>query len=147
MQPKQHRPSQLICNINVAGFAGVMFALLYLFMPNAADVDVHRGAPVDLAKVSSPVSMRAADREDAMIVGITRDGKIFFRNDQVMLDQLPSRIREAVGQGSEKKVYVKADAHAKYVWVAGVLDRAHDAGVEKIGFLVDKRPTSLPSPQ
>ncbi len=32
MQPKRHRQNPLICDINVAAFASVMLALLYLFM-------------------------------------------------------------------------------------------------------------------
>jgi len=145
MQPMRHRPNQLICSINVAGFVGVMLALLYLLMPWRADE--YRGPAVDLAKVSAPVPMRAADREDAMIVAITRDDHIFFRTDNVRIDELPGKIRESVSRGSERKVYIKADARAKYVWVSEVLDNVRSAGIEKIGFLVDQRRPAAPNPQ
>ncbi len=146
MHPKRHRPNELICSINVAGFVGVMLSVLYLFMP--VNVDGHRGAPVDLPHISHPVSMAHANREDAIVIAITRDDKIFFRNDQVALDLLPTKIRESVDHGSEKKVYISADARAKYGWVADVLDSARSAGVEKIGFLVyERRSVSAPNPQ
>jgi len=121
-----------------------MLALLYLFM--FPQVDGHRWVPVDMPKAHHPVSMRGAGREDAMIVAITCSNKVFFRTDPVSLDQLPDRIRESVSQGSEKKVYIRADARAKYAWVAEVLDNVHSAGIEKIGFLVDQRRTPVPKP-
>lgn len=91
--------------------------------------------------------MRGADREDAMTVAILRDDKVFFRNEGVTPDQLPSKIRESISQGSEKEIYIWADARAKYGWVAEVLDNVRSAGVEKIGFLVERRPTPAPNPQ
>jgi len=78
---------------------------------------------------------------------ITRNDKVFFRTDLVRPDQLPAQIRESVSQGSEKKVYVRADARAKYGWVAEVLDNVCSAGVEKIGFLVEERRTPAPNLQ
>ncbi len=140
----KRRPNQLISTINVAGFAGVMIVLLYLFMP----VEYHgqRGAYVDYPKVGHPVSMPHANREDALVITVSRDDKVFFRNDPVRLDDLPARILEGVKQGAEKKVYIKADARAKYGWVAEVLDNVRSAGIEKIAFLVDQRRAPTPNP-
>jgi len=143
MQPKR-RPSQPISGINVAAFAGVMIVLVYLFMP--VHVSEYRGVSADLPKVGHPVSMAHANREDAMVIGITRDNRLFFRADRVSPDDLAARIRDAVKQGAEKEVYIKADARAKYGWVAEVLENVRSAGIEKIGILVDQRraPTSNP---
>jgi len=146
MQPKR-RPNQLISGIDVTAFAGIMIALLFLFMTPSVDIEARREVYVDLPLVWHPVSMPHANREDAMIIAITRDGKIFFGLEQVIPDDLPVVIRERINQGSEKKVYIKADERAKYGWVAEVLDNVRSAGIEKIGFLVyEKRrePTSNP---
>jgi biopolymer transport protein TolR len=141
------RSNDLICHINVTGFVSVMLALLFMFMVKDPVCSFGRGVPVDLTKVSYPVPMRAADREEAMIVLITRDDKIFFRTDKVRVDELPDKIRESVSQGSEKKVYISADARAKYLWVAEVLDNVRSTGVERIGFLVDQRRPPAPNSQ
>jgi biopolymer transport protein TolR len=135
----RHRPNQLISGIDVTAFVSVMLVLVFTFMIGKVINTFHPGSSVDLAKVSSPVSMRGADREDATIVSIRRDGKLFFRSDPVMPDQLAARIRESVGRGSERKVYIRADAHAKYEWVAEVLDDVHAAGIEEVAFLVEQR--------
>jgi biopolymer transport protein TolR len=117
-----------------------MLALLYLFMPRY--VGEYRGPAVDLATVSAPVPMRGAHREDAMVIGIQMDDRVFFGSDRVSIDQLPARIRESIKQGSEKKVYIKADHRARYRWVSEVPEGVRSAGVGKIGFLVEQRQTS-----
>lgn len=134
----RHRSNGLICNIDVTAFAGVMLVLVYLFMSPYPVCSSGRPA-VDFPKVSSPVPMRAADREDAIVIGIERDGKVFFRTDRTSPEDLPVKIREALRRGAENKVYIKADARAKYASVKEVLDGIHAAGVRKIGILVDQR--------
>ena len=80
-------------------------------MVQAGPYGVHpRTMPVDLAKVHSPIPMLAADREDAMVVVVTKSGDIFFKSDKTTSDQLPWKIREDLSYGAEKKVYIKADA-------------------------------------
>jgi len=118
-----------------------MLLLFFLTMPKP----LHGGLSPDLPQVGHPVSMAHANREDAMIIVTFRDDQVFFRNDRIRPDQLPARIRDSINKGSEKKVYIRADARAKYSWVAEVLDGVRSAGVEKIGFLVNER--RAPSPK
>ena len=68
-----------------------------------------------------------------------RDGKVFFRIDQVDPDQLSAKIRHALQTGSEKKVYIRADARAKYGTVKETLDGIRDAGIENVAFLADQK--------
>jgi biopolymer transport protein ExbD len=141
------RPYRLICNIDVTAFAGIMFALVAVFMLPAMMIVHPHGTSVDMAKIEHPISMRAADREDALLIAVTRDGKIFFRAGLVRPEQLPTMIRDAVSHGAERKVYIKSDARAKYSWVAEVLDSVHTAGIEKVGLLVDQRNAASANPQ
>jgi biopolymer transport protein ExbD len=83
--------------------------------------------------------MAHADREDAMVIGITRENKLFFGPNRLQPSQLSVKIRASVAHGAEEKVYIKADARAKYAWVAEVVNQVHEAGIEKVGFLVDQR--------
>lgn len=144
---RNHRRSGLICNIDVTAFASVMLVLVWMFMgPVVTEMDRHGGVSVDLPHVGHPISMRAALKEDAMVIGVNRDGKAFFRADLVSVEQLPGKIREGIREGAERTVYIRADARAKYGWVADVLDGVRSAGIEKIGFLVEQRPAPHPSP-
>ena len=44
-----------------------------------------------MAKVNNPTPMPDADKEDALLVAVMRDGKIFFGTDQVSPTSSPPR--------------------------------------------------------
>ena len=148
MKPSRHQPNQLICGINQTPYVyvSVIFSFMLLLFFLARPTLLVRSVGPDLPRVWHPVSMPHANREDAIIVTIARDGQVFFRSDRVRPELLPDRIRESLRRGSEKEVYIRADGMAKYGWVAEVLYRVRSAGVEKIGFLVyEKGHVPLPS--
>ena len=118
-----------------------MFVQVYLFM--APESYVPRWRSVDLTKTTHPISRRGADREDAIVIGVNREGRVFFSADPVRPSDLPRRIRERVSHGAERKIYINADARAKYAWVSEVLDSVHDAGIESIGFLAQRHALSV----
>jgi biopolymer transport protein TolR len=133
------RSNHLICHIDVSAFLAVMFALVFLFMsPIQLYIDMPRGT-VDAAKVRNPRLMRAALKEDALIVAVQRDGRVFMGVDALSAQDLPSRIHEGIKRGAENRVYIRADARAKYGAVKEVLDQVHASGVENIAFLTDQR--------
>jgi biopolymer transport protein ExbD len=130
---------KLICQIDVSALASIMFVLVFTMMVAEVSARPPHGAGVDLPKVWHPVGMWRADWEDALIIGISRDGKVFFRNEMVAPNELAAKIKERLSQGSERKVYIKADAHVGYARVGTVLDEVRSSGVEKIAFLVGQR--------
>lgn len=123
-----------------------MFALVAMFvLPATVVVDLPRDAfhiSVDLANVSNPKNITEADREDALVVAITRNGEIWFATDQITPENLPAAIRDRVRTGAERRVYIKADMRARYGAVARVLDGIRAAGIEQVAFIVDKRARS-----
>ena len=44
---------------------------------------LQKGVTVDLAKVNNPTQMPDADKEDALIVAVMRNGDVFFGNDRI----------------------------------------------------------------
>jgi len=126
-----------------------MFALVAMFLlPATVVVDSPRDAwhiAVDYPKASHSKELHAANREDALLVAITRDGKVWFDTDQITLENLPVAIRERLKHGAEEKVYIRADMRARYGLVVRVLDRVQAAGIEHVAFIVSERnfrPTS-----
>lgn len=83
--------------------------------------------------------MPGANREDALTVVILRDGSIYSGKGRTKPGDLPEQIREGVGRGAEKKIYIRADARVRYRTVLEVLDAVRSAGVERIAFLVYQR--------
>jgi biopolymer transport protein ExbD len=71
---------RFISNIDVSALAAVLFVLLFAFMMLTATP--HYGVSADLPKVAHPIALRGANREDALIVSILRDGTIYFGKDK-----------------------------------------------------------------
>jgi biopolymer transport protein TolR len=115
-----------------------MLALLFIFM---SDTNTHgHGIAVDLARTDHSKAMPGAMREDAIIVAVERDGKVFLDTTQVKVpEDLTAKVKGRVRRGAEHKVYIKADARAHYHAVAQVVDAMHDAGIERVGFLTEQR--------
>jgi len=135
-------PVKLFSDFNTLQFACVMawvlFVLLIVFLSNGGPTC--RGITTDLAKVEHPVSMPGAEREDAMIVNITRDGKVYFAADQIMLANLSQKIADRLNDRSvERKVYIRADMRARWGTVREVLDGVKASGLMRVAFLVDQR--------
>jgi len=149
MKPNRHRPNQLISGIDGIPFVhvAIVFSFVVLVIFLTLPIPVHGGIKPILPRVSHPVSMAHANPEDAMIVTIFRDDKVFYRSDLVRSSELPAKIRQSLNQGAEREVYIRAGARARYSWVAKVLDGIRSAGVEKIGFLVEQGPSPKPNPQ
>jgi biopolymer transport protein ExbD/biopolymer transport protein TolR len=94
---------------------------------------------VELAKTNNPIPMQDADKEDALIVAVARDGKIFFDTSQVGPEELTQKIRDRIANRVDKKVYVKADARAHYKAVVEVVDNVRSAGVSELGLLTEQK--------
>jgi biopolymer transport protein TolR len=135
---KHSRSSQLICRIDVSAFLSIQVALLAMFMVHVSAVR-HYGVSEALAEINHPTPTPRAYEEGAILVAVHRDGKVFFGQDRISPEFLPDKIRQAVRQGSERKIYIKADARARYGDVSKVLESVRSAGVENIAFLVEQR--------
>lgn len=81
--------------------------------------------------------MPGALKEDAIRIKVARDGQIYFSDLRVSRDKLPDLIQEALTKGAEKKVYILADARARYGKVMEVLSEVRVAEVEKVCFLTE----------
>jgi hypothetical protein len=73
-----------------------------------------QGVAVEMPVAGHAVEMSAADEQDATVVAMTADGKVFVGIEPTEPDAL-SRL-------SDRVVYVKADARAPYQKVLAVLD-------------------------
>jgi len=130
--------SKVNSNINVTPMVDVMLVLLIIFM--VITPMLQKDVTVDLAKVNNPEQMTDADKEDAMVVAITRDGAIFLGRDRIQSDQLTNKIKDRIATRADKRVYVRADQRAKYKSVVEVVDNVRAAGVDDLGLLTEQKP-------
>ena len=132
-------------NINVTPMVDVMLVLLIIFM--VVTPMLHKGVDVDMAKVDIPIAMQDADKEDALIVAVKRDGQVFFGSELVQPDALTQKIKDKLAaRTTNKTVFLRADARAKYKAVAEVVDNVRSAGVDALGLLTESRKTTEQKP-
>jgi len=122
---------------NVTPMVDVMLVLLIIFM--VITPMLQHGHTVELAKTNNPEQMPDADKEDAILIAVTRDNKVFLGNDLVQPDQLADKVRDKLANKADKRVYVKADARAKYGTVVEVVDNIRSDGVDQLGLLTEQR--------
>lgn len=130
------RKSTYFSGVNLAAWASVEVTLLFVIM--VAVQPEHSKWAVDLPYDRNYVPEPAARREDAMYVGVSRAGDAYFRRMKIARAELPGLICAALQAGSEKKVYIYADARGRYVQVEMVIDQIRLAGIERIAFVVEK---------
>src|ERR1700684_1328097 len=131
MEKKKAPPP--VADINVTPMVDVMLVLLIIFM--VITPMLTKGVSVDLVKTKNPITMQAADKEDAILISVTPNGGVSLRPGNIKLtaDQLPERVRDLLTNKIDKTVYVRADARSKYSTVEDVVDNLRAAGVSEIG--------------
>src|ERR1700730_1897397 len=136
--------AKISSDINVTPMVDVMLVLLIIFM--VVTPMLQKGVSVDMAKVNNPEQMPDADKEDALLVSITRDGQVYFGTDQINVDNLTSKVKDRLANRADKRVYVKADMRARFGNVVQVVDGVRAAGVDDLGLLTDQRKTTPSAP-
>jgi len=117
--------------------ADVMLVLLIIFM--VVTPMLQKGVSVELAKTKNPVDMKEADRDDAVLVAITRDGKFYLGQNKVNDPvELAAKVNDLLATRLDKTVFVKSDLRAKYGDVVSVVDNIRNAGVDKVGLLTER---------
>ena len=121
---------------NVIPMADIMLVLLIIFM--VVTPMLQHGQNVNLARVDSPENLPNADKDDAIIVAVDREGKIYVGTTQTAEDQLTAVIRDKVKDRIDKSIFIKSDGRAKYVDVTRVVDDVRSAGVDSVGLLTER---------
>jgi len=141
---KRDEGKKVNSNINVTPMVDVMLVLLIIFM--VITPMLNNKVNVDLPKVNAATIMDAANKEDAITVAVTRDGKTFLGGDQVSLPDLGTKIADLEAKktnpGDDKSVYLRADTRANYGKVMDTIDAIRVAGVSQLNLLTDMNSTA-----
>jgi biopolymer transport protein TolR len=121
---------------NVIPMADIMLVLLIIFM--VITPMLQKGLPVNMAKAENADKMPNADKDDAIIVAVTRDSHYFLGSKEIGLDEITDQVKDQLSNRLDKTVYVRSDARAKYGDVVKAVDEVRSAGVENLGLLTEK---------
>jgi biopolymer transport protein ExbD/biopolymer transport protein TolR len=125
-----------VADINVTPMVDVMLVLLIIFM--VITPMLTHGVSVDMVKTHNPVPMQAADKSDAVLIAVTRDGNVFLNNTKLRPEDLAPKVKDILTNRLDKECFVRADQRAKYQTVLDVVQNLQSAGVDQLGLLTDQ---------
>ena len=134
---KRDEGKKVNSNINVTPMVDVMLVLLIIFM--VITPMLNNKVNVELPKADAAVVMENANKEDAVVVAVTRDGATFLGGDKVNLDDLGTKVSAKLENKTDKEVYMRADIRANYGKVMDAVDAIRTAGVSQLGMLTERK--------
>src|SRR5207247_10388510 len=94
---------EVTSDINVTPMADVMLVLLIIFM--VITPMLQKGVSVELAQTKNPIDMKEADRDDAVLVAVTRDGKCYLGQSKVSMDEVAKQENDILETKFDKKIF------------------------------------------
>ncbi len=125
-----------VADINVTPMVDVMLVMLIIFM--VITPMLSKGVSVDMMKARNPIAMQAADKEDAVLISITREGKVYLKTTPTKPDELPPKVKDMLANRLDKMCYLRVDQRAKYEKVVLVVNNLRASGVDQIGLLTEE---------
>ena len=135
---KRDEGKKVNSNINVTPMVDVMLVLLIIFM--VITPMLNNKVDVTLPVASAAIVMENANKEDAVTIAVTRDGRAWLGGDMVPnLDDLGPKIAAKLENKTDKQVFMRADVRANYGKVMDAVDQIRSAGVSNLGLLTETR--------
>jgi biopolymer transport protein ExbD/biopolymer transport protein TolR len=136
---KNVKAPPVVSEINVTPMVDVMLVLLIIFM--VITPLLTKGQTVDRYRSKNAIAMQNADKEDAILVSIVRNGETFLSpgNRRVKMEDIAPRVQDLLTNRLDKTVYLISDTRAKYQVVEDVVDNLRAAGVDQLGLLTEQR--------
>jgi biopolymer transport protein TolR len=135
-----------VSTINVTPLCDVMLVLLIIFM--VITPLLQNAVSVDMVTSHNAVDMDAANKSDAAVIAVTRDGKIFLGRQEISPDSITKDVDNKLAHNLDKTVYLRADARAKYGDVLTVVNGVRAADVQNLAMLtqqIQRRPGVPPT--
>jgi biopolymer transport protein ExbD len=140
---RARRKCQPLLVVGVAletAMAGSMLTLLIILMVVVGFRPYRFTIPLELNPTDHAVLFRAATREDAIRMLITRDGALYYDSGvgylEIRVADMADHVREKVREGSERRAYLMVDQRAHYGDVKPVIDAIRDGGVWNVSLVV-----------
>jgi biopolymer transport protein ExbD len=125
------RVSTSLAEINVVPLVDVMLVLLIIFMVAAPMMT--QGMQVNLPQSRRSQPVRAEPIYVTIPASFAKDRIVQIGNDDIRVEILGERIRQALQNREDKSVFLRADGSVQYRDLVTVWDQLKGAGVDKIG--------------
>ncbi|RPH76353.1 MAG: biopolymer transporter ExbD [Nitrospiraceae bacterium] len=124
-------------DINVTPMADIMLVLLIIFMITTPLLQT--GITVNLPKAKNPLEAPEADSQEAIVVALDRNGRLFLGKNLISESALYEALMKRFGGGEiNKTMFLKADQAVLYGRVVEIVNECRKTGVERIGLMTEK---------
>jgi biopolymer transport protein ExbD len=127
------RVTTSLAEINVVPLVDVMLVLLIIFMVAAPMMT--QGMPVDLPQAKKAPPITAQQVYVTVPASFAKDHVVQLDKDQVRIEILPERVRQAMLMRADKSIFVRADGAVAYRDLVTVMDRLKEGGIDKVGLV------------
>ena len=129
------RPIRRSALISLTPLVDVMLVLLVIFMVTAPILQ--QGYPVDLPKAEGvPLS----GEEEQLVVSVTSGGQVYLNDAKLTRAELTEKLAAIEREHPGRRVFLRADAAARYGVVARVMESIRKAGLTRLGMVTDPPP-------
>ncbi|PWU14488.1 MAG: protein TolR [Bdellovibrio sp.] len=131
MSPASSSKRMTMSEINVTPLVDVMLVLLIMFMVTAPLMQ--QGIEVDLPKTAS--SSLSTPPEDPLVLIINADRNVVIGKQKVPAASLREKLRAIMETRKNQELYIQADRHVEYGFVAETMAEIRAAGITNIGLV------------
>jgi biopolymer transport protein TolR len=127
--------------INVTPLTDVLLTLIVMFML-VVSMDTEHGEEV---QIPQPAKDQKSEAESsAVVIEVVWTAKdappeVKINHGDVRWEDLELRLAQIYLKRGEKVAFVRGDADVDFLYIADVIDRAHRAGVQRVGLLTQGR--------
>ena len=122
-----------LAEINVVPLVDVMLVLLIIFMVTAPMMQ--QGLQVNLPQARRATPVTAEPVYVTVPADFNRSRTVQIGKDEVRIDFLGERVRQALRARTDKSVFIRADGAVTVQDMTAVWDKLKEGGVEKVGMM------------
>lgn len=128
----------LFAEINITPLTDVILVLLIIFMvSSSAMVDAMREGMIDVTLPSASSGASASAAPEALIIGVTADGRIFIGGEAVSQQRMAEMLDEMKKVTPARPIVVQADGELQHKHVVEVIDALRQAGFSNVGIATE----------
>ncbi|GAB4249202.1 MAG: biopolymer transporter ExbD [Candidatus Methylacidiphilales bacterium] len=128
--------------INIVSLIDILCILLIFFIVTTTFKKDEPELQIDLPK--STQAQEAERPDEPMVIFLSKDGKILLQNAELLLSDLPARLRQLRSSQPNLGFVLRADQGVPLGLFVSVLDASKEAGIENLGLTTDPLPRDTP---
>jgi len=123
-------------DINMTPMIDVLLVLIIIFM--VITPLTPKGLEALVPQPPPPGQKETLSDQRTVVISIDAHHAMMINSEPTDENHLGARLEEIFKTRAERVVFVKGDPDLEFSWVAGAIDTAHGAGIDKVGLMTAK---------